>query len=196
MTSVPIRHLLNRLGELPGCRYLEIGAFYGATLLAASYDNAGSFLSVDDFSKFNNPDPRPILHANLSRFNDHCHVDFRELDCWQLPTELEPGSVGIYFYDGNHTFEAQRDALVRFADVFTDPFVLLVDDWNFDHVQDGTQTALEQLGWSVAEEWCRHTAYNGDAASWWNGLFVAVIEKARWPQRRRRPRSSPIAALT
>jgi GT2 family glycosyltransferase/tetratricopeptide (TPR) repeat protein/2-polyprenyl-3-methyl-5-hydroxy-6-metoxy-1,4-benzoquinol methylase len=196
MTSTPIRHLLNRLGELPGCRYLEIGAFYGATLLAASYDNPGSFLSVDNFSKFNDPDPRPILHSNLSRFKDNCHVEFREQDCWRLPCELEPGSVNVYFYDGHHAFEAQRDALVRFADIVADPFVLIIDDWNFDYVQQGTRTALEQLGWSVRTEWCRETGYNGDADSWWNGLFVAVIEKVKQPPLGKRRWTAPIAALT
>jgi GT2 family glycosyltransferase/tetratricopeptide (TPR) repeat protein len=177
MTSRRIRHLLNRLGELPGCHYLEIGSFFGATLLAASFDNPGSFIAVDDFSEFNEPDPRPKFYANLSKFQDHCHVDFREEDCWKLPAELLPGSVNIFFYDGAHTPEAQRDALVRFADVFSDPFVLLIDDWNFDFVRAATLEAVQELGWTLHREWSRPTGYNGDPASWWNGFFAAVVAK-------------------
>ena len=195
MTSIPIRHLLNCLGELHGCRYLEIEALYRATLVAASYENSGSFRSVDNFSNFNDPDPQPILRANLNRFRDQCKCDFRELDCWRLPSELQPGSVNVYFYDGDHEFESQRDALARFSDIFVDPFVLLVDDWNLDSVRMGTEAALEQLGWSVHKEWCRHTGYNGDAGTWWNGLFVAVIEKAHRPHAEERRLSPPMPAL-
>ena len=125
------------------------------------------------------------LYANLRTFRDHCHVDFREEDCWRLPAVLAARSVNIYFYDGAHSRHTQRDALVRFADVFTDPFVLLVDDWNFDFVQEGTRQALDELEWSVHTEWCRRTAYNGDPESWWNGLFVAVVEKGNATSRRR-----------
>jgi hypothetical protein len=177
MTSRPIRHLLNRLGELPGCRFLEIGTFCGATVLAASYDNPGRFTAVDNFSVFREPDPRPRLLANLLKFEAHCRVTFHEIDCWKLPSMLDPGSINIYFYDGAHTREAQADALVRFAHVFTNPFVLLVDDWNCEEVQQGTRDALVQLGWSVQREWCRLTDYNGAVESWWNGLLVAVVQK-------------------
>jgi hypothetical protein len=57
--------------------------------------------------------------------------------------------------------------------------VLVVDDWNFEFVQEGTRDALAELGWSVQRGWCRRTEYNGDAASWWNGLYVAVVVKER-----------------
>jgi hypothetical protein len=196
MTSRRIRHLLNRLGELPGCRYLEVGTFYGATVLAASFDNPGSFISVDDFSEFNEPDPRPVLHSLLKEFKDHCHVDFREVDCWKLPSVLPPNSVNVYFYDGTHSREAQSDALRQFADLLTDPFVLLVDDWNIEFVQEGTRDALLQLGWSLHKEWCRRTHYNGDAESWWNGLFVAVVEKVRRSRRENLRRSLPLPAVS
>jgi hypothetical protein len=177
MTSRPIRHLLNRLGGLPDCRFLEIGTFCGATVLAASYDNAGRFTAVDNFSVFREPDPRPRLVANLLKFRSHCQVTLHEIDCWKLPSLLDAGSVNIYFYDGDHARRAQTDALVRFAHAFTDPFVLLIDDWNCDEVQLGTRDALEQLGWSVQREWCRLTDHNGAVESWWNGLFVAVVQK-------------------
>jgi tetratricopeptide (TPR) repeat protein len=177
MTSIPIRHLLNRLGALPDCRFLEIGTWYGATALAASYDNSGTFISVDNFSQFRKPDPRPILLANFNKFKDRCRIDFREIDCWQLASEIEPSSINVYLYDGTHTRDAQTNALLRFADAFADPFVLLIDDWNYEYVKQGTRDALEQLGWSVHREWSRRTDYNGDADSWWNGLFVAVVKK-------------------
>ena len=176
MTSLRIRHLLNRMGELPGCRFLEIGTLFGATALAASFDNGGTFLSVDNFSEFNQPDPRPALHQHLERFRDRCRVDFRETDCWELPSVLDPNSVNVYFFDGPQTQLAQRDALVRFATVLMSPFVLVVDDWNLSCVRDGTREALDELGWSVKRGWCRRTDYNGDAESWWNGLYVAVVE--------------------
>jgi GT2 family glycosyltransferase/tetratricopeptide (TPR) repeat protein/2-polyprenyl-3-methyl-5-hydroxy-6-metoxy-1,4-benzoquinol methylase len=179
MTSRRIRHLLNQLGGLPGCRFLEVGTLCGATSLAASYDNPGMFISVDDFSEFNESDLRPTLHENLSKFSGHSRVDFREQDCWTLASKLPRNSVNVYFYDGAHTREAHQDALLRFAKILTDPFVLLIDDWNMTYVQEGTREALEKLGWSMHRQWHRTTDRNGDTASWWNGLLIAVVTKKK-----------------
>ena len=182
MTSRPIRHLLNCLGGMPGCRFLEVGTFYGATLVAASFDNQGVYASVDDFSEFNEPDPRPLLRANLACFSDHCHVDFREEECRTTAQRLPSQSVNVYFYDGEHTRDAHRDALLSIAHALSDPFVLLVDDWNLELAREGTQAALEQLGWSLQHKWERQTSMNGDDATWWNGLLIAVVTKSKQPR--------------
>ena len=62
-----------------------------------------------------------------------------------------------------------------------DMFIFIVDDWNWQHVREGTLVAIEKLNLKVlyAKE-VRLTSDNSTthaSNTWWNGIYVAVLQK-------------------
>jgi hypothetical protein len=183
-SSARMRHFLNNLCALPGTRYLEIGAWKGSTLIAASYENHGSFAGVDNFSQFRFRQllsPRWHLRRNAKRFSSSSRFDFHEADCFEIDLAVLPRGLNVFFYDGDHSVDAQRDVFLRFDPLFAGRFVALVDDWNWREVREGTRQAFERLGYARRYEWEFFSGRNGDKDGWWNGVYVAVIEKTSEP---------------
>ena len=50
-------------------------------------------------------------------------------------------------YDGGHTREDHRRALTHFEPCLADPAIVIIDDWNWERVRQGTEDALAQ--WSL-----------------------------------------------
>ena len=65
-----------------------------------------------------------------------------------------------------------------------DMFIFIVDDWNWQHVREGTLVAIEKLNLKVLyEKEVRLTSDNSHTPqplainTWWNGIYVAVLQK-------------------
>jgi len=177
-SSPAVRHLLNNLCDFPGCRYLEIGTWQGSTALAASYLNPGSFVAVDNFSQFDGPRRQCLEHRD--RWRGRCRFDLVDADAWALdPARLGP--VNVYFYDGGHAEDEQFRAFARFDPILADPFIAVVDDWNWPQVRHGTRRAFAHLGYHPAATWELRSPGNRTVDGWWNGLLLAVIHKRERP---------------
>lgn len=177
MTSPKVRHLLNNLAAFTECNYLEIGTWKGSSILSASFGNPGRFTAVDNFSQFTQKsgDPREALHCAAKRFSDRCHFSLHERDCWEMPLEILPPGINVFFYDGDHSAASQRQSLLRFSPLFADAAVLVVDDWNWEGVREGTAQGLQAIGHRPCFEWHALTERHGDMQGWWNGIYVAVL---------------------
>ena len=87
--------------------------------------------------------------------------------------------IDVYFYDGDHSFDAQRDALTYYVSAMNDVFIYLVDDWNDEpKVVRGTYAGigLKENKLRLHKEWIFKTPGNCFPV-WWNGFYVAVLEK-------------------
>ncbi len=179
MSSSKVRHLLNGLCSLNGCTYFEIGAHKGSTFISALYGNYESIVEAtvcDDWSLFDGPRDQFLdnCEKNLSGYPFTIH----DCNCFDLDLKAIAHPVKIYFYDGNHSEEAQEKAFTYFNEVLDDLFIAVVDDWNWHFVRDGTFTAFKKLGYRVVFEKHLPSRYNGDLENYWNGLYVAVISKS------------------
>ena len=141
-SSPSVRRLLNNLCDFDGCRYVEVGTWQGATALSASYLNRGSFKAIDNFSEFGGP--RETCLRNRERWRGQCQFELIDTDVWSYDIG-SLGPVNVYFYDGAHTEEDQYKALTRFDGVLTEPFIVVVDDWNWKQVRAGTRRAFVEL---------------------------------------------------
>ena len=56
--------------------------------------------------------------------------------------------INFYLYDGEHSFEAQRQALTHFYAMLDDVFIFLVDDYSWDAAKAGTARRSASSGWS------------------------------------------------
>lgn len=180
MSSPKVRHFLNNICSLENSCYLEVGCWKGSTWVAALFHNYLSVLDaigIDNWSEFGGPRGEFLANcrtylANYPRFRTYSYDAFT-LDksaIFQMP-------VTIYFYDGNHSEMSQELALTYYDEVLNDLFILIVDDWNFPPVAQGTREGIRKLGYQVLFEQALPADYNGDRAKWWNGLYVALIKK-------------------
>ena len=204
MSGGRFRAFMNRLVQVMGSstkvNYLEIGVYKGATFLSALYDNlevVGTATAIDNWSLFGGPKDEMIgevqafmkekegsLHDNKIRILESDAFNLRDKETFW--GEDSTTKVNLYFYDGPHSYEAQYRALVDYWDVLADMFILVVDDFNFDDVHQGTRHAIRHMGGTVVYERVVRTTNNdlrrGDDEDWidnpWhNGCGIFLIEK-------------------
>jgi hypothetical protein len=174
-SSPRVRRLLNALCSQPGAAYLEIGVNGGSTFIPAVYGNEARATCIDHWKMFEGS--RELFDLNVRQYIPERKINVIEADCFTVDLVRIPQGVNVYFYDGAHDAEAQYKALTYFAPVMADQFVLLVDDCNWEEPREETKKAIKDLGWRVIYDVLLPGAYNGDKIGWWNGLYVALIEK-------------------
>lgn len=176
-SSPKVRHLLNQLCTLDQASYLEIGCWKGSTWVSALYGNEKSVaaaIAIDNW-----------MYASQNDFKANCDKFLKRLpylcisaDCFAIKPEVHiKRGVNVYFYDGAHGPLDQERAFTHYNEVFEKVFIAIVDDYNVRGVQKGTQSAIEKLGYTVHYAEILPAAFNGDTLQWWNGLYVAVLEK-------------------
>ena len=179
MSSEKNRHFLNNVCSLEGINYLEIGVWQGSTFFSALYNNRNiqSATAVENWSL--DPYTRNYYFSNLDQYKNSLpeNIKLVEKDCFATSLTDFKEPIQIYFYDGRHEEDDQCKAFTYFNEILDDVFIAIVDDWNHPPVQTGTRMAFKELGYHVHEEWILPARYNGDLELWWNGLYVAVIEK-------------------
>lgn len=181
MSGRRYRSFINGLVRLvPEPRYLEIGSLTGSTVCSAMYDNNGRFTCIENWSEFGGVKNKTTLLHNISMCqnpsNKFCLVesDFRRVG-WI-------SKFNIYLYDGPHQYQDQLDGIKLVLPALDDIFFLIVDDWNYYQVRQGTKEGLKKTKVLDSFEILTtddgfHPAIWGPDSDWHNGMFLAVIEK-------------------
>lgn len=174
MSSSKIRNLLNKTLSCPKTRYLEIGCWRGATLYSALYNNNPEYVvAIDNFSEFDGDEQ--IFKENMSDIG----IDFTFLncDCFTVDISQFDYKFNVYFYDGPHSKDDHEKALTYYYDALDDIFIYICDDFNWDDVRAGTINGITNTNLKILEENTIYTDYNGDKESFWNGLYIALLQK-------------------
>lgn len=181
MSGTKTRHFYNNLVGMPGARYLEIGTWKGSSVCAAMCGNEADVLCIDNWSQFSGPKGEFLRNFEAHRGKNRAR--FLEADCFSVDASALP-KFNIYMYDGEHSEESHYRALAHFLPCLDDVFVYVVDDWNTDHIREGTRRAIRDLGLRVTYERevrltqdNTHTPIEEARATWWNGIFVAVLQR-------------------
>ncbi len=174
-----INNLIRRLHEP---HYLEVGSWAGSTLCSAINGNAVHATAIDNWSEFGGP--REAFQANLSRFATpgafvrFYQCDFRRVDF----TAIAP--CDVYLFDGPHEIQDQYDGIALALPALRSRFVLIVDDWNWQKVRDGTWQAVRALDlkprYSIEVRTTSDDSHPPVAfqhSDWHNGYFIGVLEK-------------------
>jgi hypothetical protein len=173
--------LLNLAGSLlgPGESYVEVGSYYGASLIGAMRGNEGDFVAVENFS-FGVPEvrgrklPRPSragLEESLRRFGEE-RATILEGDAFELVEGAALGDrrVGVWYYDGPHDFAAQLRGLRMVEPWLAAEALIVVDDFDWDEVRGGTAEYL--AGQPRAELLVEIAGEEGGQPWWWDGVAV------------------------
>lgn len=189
------RHLMNNLCSIEGANYLEVGVYKGSTLISSVYgneDTLGEVHAIDNYSQFVSDDPKYMspkdeFKKNLDLFlpNTQNKIKFHETDCFEFDIAQLP-KIDIYFYDGDHSEEAQYQAFKYFEPAFSDVFITVIDDWVQGQVRRGTRRAYEEIGYDVVASRAvipgkGHglNRVNNPCPKWWCGTHVAVLQKRK-----------------
>ena len=181
-SSPKCRRLLNLIGAR-STKYLEIGVAAGSTFIPAIYKNRHlQAVCIDDWrphsiNDFGAIDVRSKFIKNINRYVKNYDITIIEQDCFKTDLKLIGAGVDMYFYDGDHSRQSQYMALTYFGPVLANRFVLIVDDFNLDEPLEETCRAIRELVWEVEWYITLPTVKWFDPKDWWNGLFVAIINK-------------------
>ena len=181
------RHMMNNICSLPAANYLEVGTYRGSTLVSAVKGNEGTLSSVhaiDNFSEFSvDTNPKHDFEHNIERFLPDSNIQFYEEDCFKFDVTRLP-KIDIFFYDGEHSEESQRNAFVHFYPAFADTFIAVIDDWEQEAVRLGTRRAWEELDFDIISSRAiipgsRPNPFETPSLQWWNGTHISVLRKRR-----------------
>ena len=158
-------------------RYLEVGSWKGSTVCAAMFNNKCKATCIDNWSEWGGPKEDFLANTNTFANTDveftFIESDFRNVDYSSL------GKFNVYLFDGPHSEQDQYDGIVITQPALDEEFILIVDDWNWQQVRQGTMTALQNLNLKVLESisitFTPHLCC--EETRWHNGYFIAVISK-------------------
>jgi hypothetical protein len=128
---------------------------------------------------------RDELADNLRRYTPGARMQLVEGDCFRLLADAQavPEPVGVYFYDGGHTWLAHYLALGVVEPLLADEALVLVDDASWPLVARATRSYITRHpGWTML----RDIRAEGDHdPRWANGLMVLKWQRpARSASRR------------
>ena len=178
MSSIKVRNLLNLLVNINDARYLEIGVWKGSTFYSALVNNNPTHaIAIDNWSEFGGPFAE--FQQNINLLPSYINRTFYNGDCFdqQVKNKINK-KFNIYFYDGGHSMEQQKQALTEYINYMDNDFIFICDDWNWSNVVQGTYQGIFQSNLKIVKEWTLPAEFNGDTKNWWNGLWVAHLRKA------------------
>jgi len=188
MSGRRYREFVNQLvGSVADPRYLEVGSWMGSTLCAAIHGHAQvTALAIDNWTQFGGP--RDTFLRNLARYAPpEATVSFLTMDFRTAPF-YALGPFNIYVFDGPHERQDQRDGITIALPALDREFVLIVDDWNWRNVRDGTRDAFAagplQVAYSIELRTTNDDSHPHDSgreaaerSDWHNGYFFAVVRQ-------------------
>lgn len=185
MSGIKTRHFYNNLLDTDDARYLEIGTWKGSTVCSAMYKNKAKVLCIDNWSEFGGP--KDIFLNNFEKFKGENDAYFIENNCFHINiSELPIPKFNIYLYDGNHESNSHHNALIHYYDALDDIFIYIVDDWNCPKVRNGTISSIKHLNLNILYNKMIRTSYDDQHANfyiarktWWNGIYVAILQKPK-----------------
>ncbi len=97
------------------------------------------------------------------------------MDCWQFPVEQFKNEFDMYCYDGNHSYESQKEGLIKFYPCMKDEFIFICDDFSWKDPQQGTTDAIKELNAEILfEAFLWDGKENGE---WHNGIGIFLLKK-------------------
>ena len=153
----------------PGSAFVNVGVWNGFTLLSGMAGNAGrSCIGVDNFSEFGGPRDPFLARFERARGEGHRFYDMNYQDYFARQHSVP---IGVYFYDGAHSYEHQLAGLEVAEPFFSRDCIILVDDTNSPAPRQATADFLAARPGRYRVLLDQQTSANGHP-TFWNGLMV------------------------
>lgn len=153
----------------PGQDFVNIGVWHGFSFLAGMIGNEDKVcIGVDNFSQFGGPEEQfqkrfQEMKSPNSRFFNTDYIEYLQ--------NIYQGSMGLYFYDGPHSYENQLKALQIAEPFFSEECVVIVDDTNWDAPRQATEDFIHGSRHQYemlldVKTWYRYHP------TFWNGIMI------------------------
>jgi len=171
MSTLAISAILNRVvADMPPDQaFVNVGIWHGFTLLSALLDNPDKrCIGIDNFSQFGGP--KQEFLERFERLRGPAH-SFHELD-YRVYFEQQPTTpLGVYLYDGEHSYANQLQGLQVAEPYFAKGCIVLVDDTNWKEPRQASLDFIEQSSRRYQLLLDARSAANSHP-TWWNGFMV------------------------
>ena len=152
-----------------GHAFLNIGVWNGFTLLAGMADNPDKLcIGVDNFSLKNSP--RSAFLSRFERARGPSHT-FHEADFREYLANQHNEPLGVYLFDGPHTYQDQFDGLTLAEPYFAKGCVVVVDDTNWPQVREANLDFIKNSQFEYRMLLDVQTPRTGHP-TFWNGLML------------------------
>lgn len=170
-----LNHLSKSLGDY---LYLEVGVWKGSTATCALFESKARATLIDDWSEFGGPEKK--ARKRLAKYTKQSRVELINSSLNQVNFKILEECPKIYFYDGAHDLKSHLEATKIIENFNCNALILIVDDWNWENVREGTLSALSKSKYKVFKEWQIFPSVDdrgGRFGSWHNGTFICVLGK-------------------
>jgi hypothetical protein len=171
MSTLAVGAIVNRaVALMPESQaYLNIGVWNGFTFLSGVSGHPDkTCIGVDNFCKFGGP--RDAFQKRFARHRGPKH-HFYDMDYVEYFKNVHREPLGVYYFDGPHTYEHQFAGIQQAEPFFAPNCVVLVDDTNGDAARRGTLDFIAQSKHRYRKLLDRRTSRNCHP-TFWNGLMV------------------------
>jgi hypothetical protein len=183
-TGKKTRHFYNNLLSMDDSRYLEIGTFKGSSVCSAMCGNNALVYCIDHWNEsYTGSLYIDEFFSNFEKYKGINEAHFIKNDCFAVDVSTLP-KFNIYMYDGDHSYNSHFNALVHFINCLDDIFIYIVDDWNWEDVRNGTFKSIQHLNLKILyEKEIRltndnsHTPEREAKDTWWNGMYIVILQK-------------------
>lgn len=188
LTSLKVKSFLNNICDFEGAKYLEIGAYKGATFCSAIYGNNIVATAIDNWkdstllpasislwqSSRNLANPKDSFLLNLKKCQNIRDVHVLDENYLNFHKDKIKYKSNVVFYDGEHEFSDQYQIMGRMSDLCEDKFVLIIDDWNWE--KRGIIQGIKDF--KLKCSYLKELFTKGeDPEDFWNGLGIFILEK-------------------
>lgn len=168
MNSPKVRMFLNKMGSQVDT-YLEIGLWKGASVISALEGNSNlTAIGCDNWSQFRGPVEE--FEKNIAERLPGGVLHVYHMDCYSQEfldkLDAHP-KVDAFYFDGDHSYEAQYKAVELAQKVMGDTMIFIVDDWK-KWGKAPTLDAIKALDIKVEQFWELDSG-------WWEGWGVFVL---------------------
>lgn len=182
MSGVKTRHFYNNLLSIEDGRWLQIGVWKGTSSCAAIYGNNAIVSLVENFAGFGGP--KEECMANIEKYKGYNDVTFYEEDCFQIDITKFKNKFNLYCYDADHSEYSTKKGVEYYLPCLDDVFILVMDDWNYREVRNGTYKGMDskelEVVWSKEIRLTNddsHTPHDEAKQSYHNGIAVFILKK-------------------
>lgn len=155
--------------------YVEIGTYRGTSLIGAALGHdSKQCVGIDNFVQFDGPIDE--CRANLDRFTSGNATLIND-DAWRVLEAPPFSNVGVYFYDGRHTFGDQWRGFEAMEPHLSDKALVIVDDTSYRPVSAANSAyTAGNARYELLLEY--DSPFNGDPR-WWDGVQVYLFDRAK-----------------
>ncbi len=155
------------------CCFVNVGVWFGFTFLAGLVGNTNcTCIGIDSFRQFTSRYGHP-QKSFLKRFQHYGSKNHRfyQGDYRDYFAKMHDAPIGLYFYDGDHSYENQLQGLQIAEPFLSEGGIILIDDTNWDSPRRATLDFIADSSNEYEILLDCSTAYNGHP-TFWNGIMV------------------------